>query len=52
MAGTNYVVRSVDSFEFSHGSHASEFEGVVTVGFAFDVGSPPSFLVGATDESF
>ncbi|TWU10273.1 hypothetical protein Pla52o_57290 [Novipirellula galeiformis] len=47
-----FMRRSVDGFEFSHGSHASEFEGVVTIGSAFDVGPPPSFLVGATDECF
>ena len=38
--------------EFVHGSHASEFQGVVFVRFAFDVGPSPSIFVGRADEGF
>ena len=32
------------------GDHASELEGIVFVGFSFDVGPSPGFLVGGADE--
>ena len=42
----------MNGFEFIHRSHASELEGIVFVGFAFDVTPLPSVLVGGADESF
>ena len=44
--------RHVNGFEFVHGSHASEFQGVVFVRFAFDVGPSPCIFVGRADEGF
>ncbi len=44
--------RHVDGFEFFHGDHASELKGIVFVGFSFDVGPSPGFLVGGADEGF
>lgn len=42
----------VYGFELPHGSHASELEGVVFVGFAFNVGPLPSVFIGGTDQCF
>ncbi len=37
-------------FEFIHRRHASQFECVVSVGLAFDIGPFPSVIVGRPDE--
>jgi hypothetical protein len=42
----------VNRFELIHRSHAREPEGIVFVGFAFDVTPLPSVLVSRADESF
>jgi hypothetical protein len=42
----------VNRFELIHRSHARELEGIVFVGFAFDVTPLPSVLVSRADESF
>jgi len=40
----------VNRFEFVYGSHSSKFQGVILVGFAFDVGPLPGVFIGRTDE--
>ena len=40
----------MDRFELPHHRQASQLEGVVFVGLAFDVLPPPGFFVGAADE--
>jgi hypothetical protein len=40
----------VDGLEFIHRSHPSEFQGIVFVGLAFDVGPLPGVFVGGADE--
>jgi hypothetical protein len=42
--------RHVHCFEFIHGRHPRQFEGVVLVGLAFDVGPLPGIFVGRADE--
>ncbi len=42
----------MNRFELIHRSHARELEGIVFVGFAFDVTPLPSVFVGGADESF
>ena len=42
----------MNGFELIHRSHARELEGIVFVGFAFDVTPLPSVFVGGADESF
>jgi hypothetical protein len=42
----------VNGFELIHRSHARELEGIVFVGFAFDVTPLASVFVGGADESF
>jgi hypothetical protein len=42
----------VNGYVFIHRSHARELEGIVFVGFGFDVTPLPSVLVGGADESF
>ncbi len=41
----------VDRFELADGRHASELEGVVLVGLAFDVAPLPCVFIGGADES-
>ena len=40
----------MDGFEFFHGGHACEFEGVIFVGLAFDVRPFPGIFIGGTDK--
>ena len=42
----------MNGYVFIHRSHARELEGIVFVGFAFDVTPLPSVFVGGADESF
>ena len=44
--------RHVNGFEFIHCSHTGELEGIVFVGFAFDVTPLPSIFIGGADEGF
>lgn len=53
--GSELAVRfggHVNRFELIYRSHARELEGIVFVGFAFDVTPLPSVFVGGADESF
>lgn len=43
--------RHVNCFEFIHCCHSREFESIVFVGLAFDVGPFPGIFVGGADES-
>ena len=36
----------MNGFEFIHGRHSRELEGIVAIGLPFDVGPFPSVLVG------
>ena len=42
----------MNGFELIRRSHARELEGIVFVGFAFDITPLPSVFVGGADESF
>ena len=42
----------MNGFELIHCCHTSELEGIVFVGFAFDVTPLPSVFVGGADEGF
>lgn len=42
--------RHMDGLELFHGCHACQLEGIVLVGFSFDIRPSPCFFVGGTDE--
>ena len=42
----------VHRFEFAHGSHASELQGIVLIGLTFDIRPSPCIFVGRADEGF
>ena len=46
----NLVAGNVHRFEMLHHRQSGEFQGVVLVGFAFDVGPASGLFVGAADQ--
>ena len=42
----------MNGFEFTHGSHASQLQGIVFIGPSLDVGPLPCVFVGGADECF